>query len=278
MVLSNDTVVSKLTPERCVTACGKAGKRYAGITQGTQCHCSNDSPDVDKVTDDAACYYPCEGDKALKCGSNLYFSVYYAPGQYDFPLALSVTSASEAFERVKITVTPNYGSLVMLNFGDGTVIYTKNSSIEYVYTTLGLHEVLFCIRAEFIESGIQDVYFNRNWFRERRSKSLRRTNQQKFSVLNALTPGNSRHHFFSISRSRETTYGAHFPTYEAILIAFSPIFELYDFASRFQRIERTRITHYFVYVDGECHGRYQTRLKKANENDSGRHRCSVLIN
>ena len=159
MVLSNDTVVSKLTPERCVTACGKAGKRYAGITQGTQCHCSNNSPDVDKVTDDAACYYPCEGDKALKCGSNLYFSVYYAPGQYDFPLALSVTSASEAFERVKITVTPNYGSLVMLNFGDGTVIYTKNSSIEYVFTTLGLHEVLFCISAGFIESGTQDVFY-----------------------------------------------------------------------------------------------------------------------
>ena len=42
-------------------------------------------------------------------------------------------------------------------------------------------------------------------------------------------------------------------------------------------IKRTRITRCFTYVDSECHGRYQTRLKKANENGSGRRRYSVLI-
>ena len=149
MVISNDFIASELTPERCVTACGKSGKRYAGIALGTQCYCSNTSPDVSRMTDDAACYYPCKGDKALKCGSNLYFSVYDAPGQYNFPLAVSVTITSEALKTVQIVLTPSYGSVVMLNFGDGTVIYTKNSSIDYVYTSLGKHEVhIFCFRSE----------------------------------------------------------------------------------------------------------------------------------
>ena len=148
MTLNSNFAAAELTPESCVTVCGKTSMKYAGITSGNQCYCSNTVPDVSNETGDTACYYPCEGDKALKCGSNLYFSVYEAPGEFNFPFALSVPDASEAFKSVQIAMEPAYdGAEMIINFGDGTVINTKNSSYDYMFTSLGTHEVLafvFC--------------------------------------------------------------------------------------------------------------------------------------
>lgn len=143
MVLFNDLIATELTPESCVTVCGKASMKYAGITSSFQCYCSNTSLDVSKKAGDAACYYPCAGDKGLKCGSHLYFSVYEAPGEFNFPFTMSVINTSEAFTAVQIVTAPTYnGAEVIFNFGDGTVIKTKNSTYNYTYTSLGTHEVL----------------------------------------------------------------------------------------------------------------------------------------
>ena len=143
MILSNDFAAAELTPESCVTVCGKGKMMYAGITLGSHCYCSNTSPDVRKKTSDAVCYYPCEGDKALKCGSHLYFSVYQAVGEFNFPFAVSVANASEAFTTVQIATAPAYDDAeVIFNFGDGTVIKTKNSTYHYMFTSPGTHEVV----------------------------------------------------------------------------------------------------------------------------------------
>ena len=143
MVLSSDFAAAELTPESCVTVCGKGNMAYAGITLGSHCYCSNTSPDVSKKTSDAACYYPCEGDKALKCGSHLYFSVYQAIGEFNFPFAVSVANTSEAFTTIQIATAPTYdGAEVIFNFGDGTVIKTKNSTYHYTFTSPGTHEVV----------------------------------------------------------------------------------------------------------------------------------------
>ena len=144
MVIASDFNAASLTPESCVTTCGKASMKYAGLTAGSECYCSNTAPDTSNDIGDAACYYPCSGDKALKCGSNLYFSVYEAPGQFIFPFALSVVNSSEAFEMVRIAITPTYEAAdVRLSFGDGTGINIKGKSYyDYVFTSLGSHEVL----------------------------------------------------------------------------------------------------------------------------------------
>ena len=144
MVLASDFSAAALTPESCVTVCGKANMKYAGVTTGSQCYCSNTAPDTSKDIGHVACYYPCLGDKGLKCGSHLYFSIYEAPGQFHFPFALSVANSSEAFAVVRFTIIPPYdGADVWLNFGDGTVINTKGASYyDYMFTTLGTHQVI----------------------------------------------------------------------------------------------------------------------------------------
>jgi len=144
MVLASDFSAAALTPESCVTVCGKANMKYAGVTAGSQCYCSNNAPDTSKDIGHATCYYPCLGDKGLKCGSHLYFSIYEAPGQFHFPFALSVANSSEAFAVVRFTIIPPYDGLdVWLNFGDGTVINTKGASYyDYMFTTLGTHQVI----------------------------------------------------------------------------------------------------------------------------------------
>ena len=118
--------------------------KYAGLAAGSQCYCSNTTPDASKIIADMACYYPCTGNKALKCGSNLYYSVYEAPGQFVFPFSLSVSEVSAVFTPVRISVTPSYESAdVWLNFGDGKVMNIEGAPYyDYVFTTIGEHEVL----------------------------------------------------------------------------------------------------------------------------------------
>lgn len=144
MTIASDFNAATLTPERCVTVCGKSSMKYAGLASGSQCYCSNTAPDASKNIADVACYYPCTGNKALKCGSNLYYSIYEAPGQFVFPFNLTVAGASEAFNAVRINITPSYESAdVWLNFGDGKVMNIKGASYyDYVFTTIGEHEVL----------------------------------------------------------------------------------------------------------------------------------------
>lgn len=143
MVLFNDFTTDEITAERCVTVCGKASMKYAATTLGSQCFCSNTPPDGSKKAGDAACYYPCAGDKALKCGSHLYYSIYEAPGEFNFSFTVSASNVSKAFTMVQIVTAPTYnGAEVIFDFGDGTVIKTKNSTYNYMFTSLGSHEVL----------------------------------------------------------------------------------------------------------------------------------------
>lgn len=143
MILGSDFNAATMTPESCVTVCGKSNMKYAGLTEGNQCHCSNTTLDISKSIGDVACYYPCAGDKSLKCGSDLYFSVYAAPGQFVFPFFLSFTNVSKPFTPIRFSTAPAYKDAdVRLNFGDGTSVITKSGSYyDYAFTTIGEHEV-----------------------------------------------------------------------------------------------------------------------------------------
>ena len=156
MVEAGDYNAGTLTPQSCVTRCGKANMKYAGLTSGSECYCSNTPPDFSKDIGNAACYYPCLGNKALKCGSHSYYSVYDAPKQFDFPFSLSVAISSEAFQAVQIATTPLYDSAdVLLDFGDGITVTTNGSSYAHVFTSFGLHEVFaFCLFGGRGEGGL----------------------------------------------------------------------------------------------------------------------------
>lgn len=61
-----------LTPTTCCKSCQLWGFRYAGLTQGSFCFCSNKMPTIAPSAAAVYCNWPCSGNAALMCGGKNY--------------------------------------------------------------------------------------------------------------------------------------------------------------------------------------------------------------
>ena len=67
--------LSDLTIPKCISICLEHNFRFAGLTNGDECHCSN----TDEKFLSAPSYHcntPCSGDKNTFCGSSWRINVY----------------------------------------------------------------------------------------------------------------------------------------------------------------------------------------------------------
>lgn len=72
--------IGKVSNERCILHCMKAGFSLAGTEYGGECYCGNELAGSEKL-DEGACALPCDGEEASTCGGDWALSVYSANGE-----------------------------------------------------------------------------------------------------------------------------------------------------------------------------------------------------
>ena len=146
---------SALTPERCITACGKSSKAHCAVKNGNECFCMASSADpVHKVADEA-CRLPCLGNPVLKCGGPDVYSVYIVKGQFNFPFAATVPDTIAALSPVTVSATKYDGAIYSFYTSDEDALVTSSHSAPFVFRKAGQH--VFVCQTRMSEHGAPEL-------------------------------------------------------------------------------------------------------------------------
>ncbi|KAK3737773.1 hypothetical protein QZH41_012212 [Actinostola sp. cb2023] len=144
-----------LTPEKCITSCGRDSKAYAALKYGRYCLCGT-AVDAASAVDKAMCNLPCTGNPRLTCGSNEAYSVYSVTGS--FPSSLSCSFPSNVTSLTTFSGTCRANSIVTCDFGESLPVTTENAPVKYSYYSVPGDFAIACRGSQDMEGESSLIY------------------------------------------------------------------------------------------------------------------------
>lgn len=70
------SIIRELTVDRCISICLAEGYEFAGLQNGAECFCGDETYNEQGPADESQCNVPCNGEPSQICGGSFRISVY----------------------------------------------------------------------------------------------------------------------------------------------------------------------------------------------------------